>query len=87
MDHPINQGEINQGDSPSDWLKNNEKGNHCLITFNVDLPSDENSPNHNSNTTASIKEKQDNENFLYELWAIISIFFNKNQNEKKNYFF
>ena len=54
--------------------KTNEKGNHCLITFNVDLPSDENSPNHNSNTTASIKEKQNNENFLNELWTIISKF-------------
>ena len=52
--------------------KINEKGNHCLITFNVDLPSDVNSPNHNSNTTASIKEKQNNENFLNELWTIIS---------------
>ena len=41
---------------------------------NVDLPSDENSPNHNSNTTTSIMEKSKNDDCLNELWAIISKF-------------
>ena len=50
----------------------NEKGNHCIITFNVDLPSDENSPNHNSNTTTSIKANKENENPLNKLWTTIS---------------
>ena len=50
----------------------NEKGNNCIITFNVDLPSDENSPNHNFNTTTSIKVKKENENSLNKLWTTIS---------------
>ena len=51
--------------------KTNEKGKHCIITFDVDLPSDENSPNHNSNTTASINEKRENESSFNALWTLI----------------
>jgi hypothetical protein len=51
--------------------KTNEKGRHCIITFDVDLPSDENSPNHNSNTTASINGKKENENSFNALWTLI----------------